>query len=180
MPFLRWNIKFFSANEVTTCHITNLSHDRVPFQLLELPEQHQPRHHVRRNDVQVAEEVAQQAGNIGERVPAAVTVPHAAKQQPAPMIPAVLVRSDHLPLAPIPTPAAASFVVEAGLRFPHRPLVLFHLNPGPAGWVKRAPDCGDHAEYHQQITDDDRHDGLFGLLDGTLEVVVLEPHDAQT
>lgn len=96
------------------------------------------------------------------------------------MVPAVLVRPNHLPLAPIPTSAATSFVVETGLRFPHRTLVLFHLDPGPAGWVKRAPDRGNHAEDHQQVADDDRHDGLLGLLYGTLEVVVLEPHDAQT
>lgn len=41
---------------------------QLALDLLELPQEHQAGHHVRGHHVQVAEEVAQQPGNVGERV----------------------------------------------------------------------------------------------------------------
>ena len=45
-----------------------LLHDQLALDLLELAQQHQARHHVRRHDVEVAEEVAQQTRYVCERV----------------------------------------------------------------------------------------------------------------
>lgn len=41
---------------------------QLALDLLELPQEHQTGHHVRGHHVQVAEEVAQQPGDVGERV----------------------------------------------------------------------------------------------------------------
>lgn len=45
-----------------------LLHDQLALDLLEFPQQHQAGHHVRRHHVQVAEEVAEQPGDVGKRV----------------------------------------------------------------------------------------------------------------
>lgn len=45
-----------------------LLHDQLPLDLLELPQQYQAGDHVRRHHVQIAKEIAEQPGDIRERI----------------------------------------------------------------------------------------------------------------
>lgn len=69
-----------------------------------------------------------------------------------------IVHKRDLPLSPISISTAAALVMQPGpprFRLPHAALILFHLHPGPAGGVVRAPNSRHHqrqqapVRYHQ-------------------------------